>query len=176
MEKNMFNKRSNEKQQKLRHELLLCFFVTLTLIISLTNLTTNTYAQEDKEKNIQIVESFLAKAYDEKDPKIAVDGYISEDFMSSYTIDKIELEEMLTNLQRGIPDLVKNSEPTVADKSGNFVIVFSNWNSSSGDGETAEIFKVQNDKIVEHAMVGKYSEELKKKYKEIQSKNNDTKS
>lgn len=172
----MLNKRSNEKQQKLRFELLLCFFVTLTLMISLTNFTVNTYAQEDKEKNVEIVESFIAKAYDEKDPKTAVEEYISDDFMSSFTIDKIELEEMLTNLQQGIPDLVRTSEPPVADKSGNFVIVFSNWNSTSGDGETAEVFKVQNDKIVEHAMVGKYSEELKMKYKEIQSNNNDTRS
>ena len=46
----MLNKRSNEKQQKLRLELLSCFFVTLTLMISLTNFTVNTYAQEDKEK------------------------------------------------------------------------------------------------------------------------------
>ena len=171
----MLNKKSSEKHQKLRHASLLSF-VTITLMISLTNFTVNTYAQQDKEKNIEIVESFLAKAYDERDPKTAVEEYISEDFMSSYTIDKVELEEMLTNITQGIPDLVRTSEPPVPDKSGNFVIVFSNWNSSSGDGETAEVFKVENDKIAEHAMVGKYSEELKTKYKEIQSMNNDTKS
>jgi len=95
--------------------------------------------------------------------------------MSSYTIDKAELEEILTTREQGIPDLVRTSEPPVADKDGNFVIVFSNWNSSSGDGETAEVFKVENDKISEHAMVGKYSEELKRKYNEIQSNNNETK-
>ncbi|HEX5186546.1 MAG TPA: hypothetical protein VFV86_06615, partial [Nitrososphaeraceae archaeon] len=143
------------------------------LVLGLLELNNNNnnmniaFAQEDKEKNIQIVENFLAKAYDEKDPETAVDEYISDDFMSSYTIDKAELKEMLMNITQGIPDLVRTSEPPVTDKSGNFVIVFGNWNSSSGDGQTAEVFKVQNDKIAEHAMVGKYSEELKAKYKEI---------
>jgi hypothetical protein len=53
-------------------------------------------------------------------------------------------------------------------------VVFSKWNSSSGDGETAELFDVQNGKIVEHAMVGQYSEELKTKFKEFQSQSNNT--
>ena len=37
-----------------------------------------------------------------------------------------------------------------------------------------QLFDVQNGKIVEHAMVGQYSEELKTKFKEFQSTNNDT--
>lgn len=162
-------------QQKLKHKILLpAFFVTLTIMISLTNFTVNTNAQEDKEKNIEIVESFLTKAYDEKDPKNAVKEYISEDFISSFRIDKVELENMLIEIQQGIPDLGRTSEPPVSDKDGKFVVVFSKWNSSAGDGETAELFDVQNGKIVEHAMVGQYSEELKTKFKEFPSINNDT--
>lgn len=171
----MLKRNHSETRQSLKHKLLLhAFFVTLTIMISLTNFTVNTNAQEDKEKNIEIVESFLAKAYDEKDPTNAVKEYISEDFISSFTIDKIELEEMLIEIQQGIPDLVRTSEPPVADKDGKFVVVFSKWNSSSGDGETAELFDVQNGKIVEHAMVGQYSEELKTKFKEFQSQSNNT--
>jgi hypothetical protein len=170
----MLKRNPNLTQQNLKHKRLLpAFFVTLIILISLTNFTINTNAQEDK-KNIEIVESFLAKAYDEKDPKNAVKEYISEDFISSFTIDEVELEDMLIEIQQGIPDLVRTSEPPVADKDGKFVVVFSKWNSSSGDGETAELFEVQNDKIVEHSMVGQYSEELKTKFKEFQSTSNDT--
>jgi hypothetical protein len=70
---------------------------------------------------------------------------------------------MLIEIQQGIPDLVRTSEPPVTDKDGKFVVVFSKWNSSSGDGETAELFEVQNGKIIEHSMVGQYSEETKNK-------------
>lgn len=171
----MLKRNHSETRQSLKHKVLLpAFFVTLTIMIPLTNFTVNTNAQEDKEKNIEIVESFLTKAYDEKDPKNAVKEYISENFISSFTIDKVELEEMLIEIQQGIPDLVRTSEPPVADKDGKFVVVFSKWNSSSGDGETAELFDVQNGKIVEHAMVGQYSEELKTKFKEFQSQSNNT--
>jgi hypothetical protein len=173
----MLSRRNSKSktQQKLKHIVLLsAFFVTLTIMVSLTNFVVNTNAQEDREKNIEIVESFLAKTYDEKDPKNAVKEYISEDFISSFTIDKAELENMLIEIQQGIPDLVRTSEPPIADKDGKFVVVFNKWNSSSGDGETAELFDVQNSKIVEHAMVGQYSEELKTKFKEFQSTNNDT--
>ena len=37
--------------------------------------------------------------------KNAVKEYISEDFISSFTIDEIELEDMLIEIQQGIPDL-----------------------------------------------------------------------
>ena len=72
----MLKRKHSEIRQSLKHKVLLpAFFVTLTIIISLTNFTVNTNAQEDKEKNIEIVESFLTKAYDEKDPKNAVKEY-----------------------------------------------------------------------------------------------------
>ena len=138
----MLKRNPSETQQSLKHKRLLpAFFVTLILMISLTNFPVNTNAQEDKEKNIEIVESFLAKAYDEKDPKNAVKEYISEDFISSFTIDEVELEDMLIEIQQGIPDFVRTSEPPVTDKDGKFVVVFSKWNSSSGDGETAAAFR-----------------------------------
>jgi len=167
--------KSQQKQYKLRHKLqFLIVLISLTILVSSIDFPGKTYAQEDKEKNKEIVESFLAKAYDQKDPKNAVKEFISKDFISSFTIDEVELEEMLTEIQQGIPDLQRTSEPAIANEDGNFVVVFSQWNSSSGDGETAELFEVQNGKIVEHSMVGKYSEELKMKFKEFQSKNNDT--
>ena len=44
----MLDEKSSEKQQILRHVLLfLAFFVTLTLMISLTNFAVNTNAQEE---------------------------------------------------------------------------------------------------------------------------------
>lgn len=167
--------KSKQTQQKFGHKVqFLIAVVCLTIMVSSIYFPGKLYAQDDKQKNIEIVESFLAKAYDQKDPKNAVKEFISEDFISSFTIDKGELEEMLTEIQQGIPDLVRTSEPAIADEDGDFVVVFSQWNSSSGDGETAELFEVQNGKIVEHSMVGQYSEELKMKFKEFQSKSNNT--
>lgn len=97
---------SRQTQQKLRTtSLILAVFVSLTIMLSSVYFLGKIYAQEDKEKNIEIVENFLVKAYDEKDPKNAVKEYISEDFISSFTIDKVELEEMLSEIQQGIPDL-----------------------------------------------------------------------
>lgn len=130
----------------------------LTIIgISFTGIA---FAQEDKQKNIEMVEGFLSKAYDDKDPAGAVEEYLSEDFLSGGQIDKERATAIVDKIHKMLPDLVRTSEPAVADEDGNFIVVFNKWNSSKGGTESADLFKVQNGKIVEHTQLGKYPDEI----------------
>lgn len=130
----------------------------LTIIgISFTGIT---FAKEDKQKNIEMVEGFLSKAYDDKDPAGAVAEYLSDEFLSGGQINKERATTIVDKIHEVLPDLVRTSEPAVANEDGNFIVVFNKWNSSKGGTESADLFKVQDGKIVEHTQLGKYPDQI----------------
>ena len=102
----------------------------------------------------------MAKAYDEKDSTDTIAEYLSEDFMAIGNIDKEQMLEHIAKIQEIFHDLVRTSETTVADEDGDFVVVFNKWNSSGGDKETADLFKVIDGKIIEHHQSTKYSDQF----------------
>ena len=161
----MSEQSTNKKNQNiLIHTSFLVIFAILSLSVFGTNFTNTAFA-EDKQKNIEIVENFLTKAYDEKDPAGAVAEYLSEDFMSGGQIDEEQASEMIAKVHQVLPDLVRTSETAVADEDGDFIVIFSKWSSSGGDGETADLFKVIDGKIIEHHQSAKYSDQLLETFK-----------
>lgn len=130
------------------------------------NITANSADADEKQKNIKIVEDFLAKAYDEKDPEGAVAKYLSKDFMSSLQLDEEQAAKNIANVHKVFPDLVRTSEPAVSDEDGDFVVVFSKWSSNGGDGETADLYKVVDGKIIEHHQAYDFSNQLVKTMQE----------
>ena len=120
----MSEQNTNKKHQNgLVRTSFLVIFTTLALSIVGTSFTNTAFA-EDKQKNIEIVESFLAKAYDEKDPAGAVAEYLSEEFMSGGQVDEEQASEMIAKVHEVLPDLVRTSETAVADEDGDFIVIF----------------------------------------------------
>ena len=147
-------------QKRLVRTSFLVIFATLALSIVGTSFTNTAFAAEDKQMNMEIVESFMAKAYDEKDSAVAIAEYLSEDFMAIGQIDKEQMLENIAKIQEIFHDLARTSETTVADEDGDFVVVFSKWTSSGGNSETADLFKVIDGKIIEQHQSGIYSDQL----------------
>ncbi|MGD1835498.1 MAG: hypothetical protein ACPKQO_07230 [Nitrososphaeraceae archaeon] len=161
----MLESNKNKKYPRLFNTaLFLAMFLTITLTIVGINFIDTTFAQEDKQKNIEIVEGFFVKAYDEKDPAGSVEEYLSEDFLSNGIVDREQTIVVLTNVHEVFPDLARTSEPAVTDESGNFVAIFSKWNTIDGISETADLFKVSDGKIKEHFQTGKYPDKVIEKY------------
>ena len=161
----MSEQNTNKKNQKrLVPKSFIVIFATLTLSISGISFIDTVFA-ENKQKNIEIVENFLAKAYDEKDPTGAVAEYLSEEFLSGGQLDEEQVSEMISKIHELLPDLVRTSETAVADEDGDFIVIFSKWSSSGGDGETADLFKVLDGKIIEHHQSAKYSDQLLETFK-----------
>ncbi|MGD1834158.1 MAG: hypothetical protein ACPKQO_00370 [Nitrososphaeraceae archaeon] len=156
----MSEQNRSKKYHPLFHTWL--FLAVLTTITS-TALGTNfieAFAQEDKQKNIEIVEGFLAKAYDDKDPAKAAEEYLAEGFLSGGQIDKERAVQIVEKIHEVLPDLVRTSEPAVTDSDGDLIVVFSKWNSSQGGTESADLFNVQDEKIMEHTQLGTYPDEI----------------
>ncbi|MGD1836644.1 MAG: hypothetical protein ACPKPY_01120 [Nitrososphaeraceae archaeon] len=155
--------RNKKYQKQIRYTLFLVIFATLALSIFGPSSINSVFAVEDKQKNIETVENFLVKAYDQKDPENAVAEYLSEDFMSVGLVgqsDKEQISKNIAMVHEILPDLVRTSETAVADEDGDFIIVFSKWSSSGGDAETADLFKVIDGKIMEHLQSSKYSDKI----------------
>lgn len=153
------NERKKFQQLLYKSSFLAIFAIGLLTILGIS-FTCITLAQEDKQKNIEMVEDFLAKAYDQKDAAGAVEEYLSEDFLSGGQINKEGATAIVNKIHQVLPDLVRTSEPAVADEDGNFIVVFNKWNSSKGGTESADLFKVQDGKIVKHTQLGKYPDEI----------------
>ena len=155
-----------EQNERKKHQQLLYkpSFVALLAMGILTimglGFTGIAFAQEDKQKNIEMVEGFMSKAYDDKDPAGAVEEYLSDEFLSGGQIDKESATTIVDKIHKVLPDLVRTSEPAVADEDGDFIVVFNKWNSSKGGTESADLFKVQDGKIEEHTQLGAYPDEI----------------
>ena len=157
----MSEQNKSKKHHPLFHAwLFLAVLATITFTTLGTNVIGTSFAQEDKQKNIEIVEGFLTKAYDDKDPAKAVEEYLADNFLSGSQIDKERAIEIVEKIHKVIPDLVRTSEPAVTDGDGDFIVVFSKWNSSQGGTESADLFKVQDKKIIEHTQLGSYPDEI----------------
>ena len=159
-------KTSKKYQKRIVQTSFLIVFATLAFSIVGTSFTNTAFA-EDKQKNIEIVEKFLAKAFDEKDPAGATAEYLSEDYMYHGLLDEEQVSEIIAKAHEILPDLVRTNEPTVADEDGDFIVVFSKFTSSGGDGEVADLFKVMDGKIIEHHQSAKFSDQLTETFKAI---------
>ncbi|MGD1837968.1 MAG: hypothetical protein ACPKPY_07915 [Nitrososphaeraceae archaeon] len=158
----MSEQNKSKKYDPLFHTwLFLAVFTTITsTTLGGTNFIGTAFAQEDKQKNIEIVEGYMATAFDDKDPAKAAEEYLADDFLSGGQIDKERAIEILEKIHEVLPDLVRTSEPAVSNSDGDLIVVFSIWNSSQGGTDGADLFKVQDEKIVEHTQLGKYPDNI----------------